>query len=210
MANILCILAGGQSKRFGRSKLDVHVDGTPILSWIKQQHTTLELDALWLSMAPDQPLPAGADNYDKIIYDTQSHQGPLNGIAAALNATQAGNSLVVLPADMPFVKTELLAVLFNCLNLSADQAGLMLKWALGEKSGTIEPFPSAWRGGIANIIVDKAISEGKGGPSQIADSPSIGKTFLHFEEDEIQFRNFNRQNDLKPLGELLGKSLTVK
>lgn len=210
MSKILCILAGGQSKRFGRSKLDVLVEGMPILLWFKEHYAAVEFDAYWLSMAPSQTLPAGADAYDKIIHDEQTHQGPLNGIAAAVNAAEDGDALVMLPVDMPLVNPELLGVLFNCLNLSTEQAGVMLKWALGEKSGTTEPFPSIWRAGVANDILKKAIGQGKGGPSQIIDSPAFGKTFLHFEEDEVQFRNFNRQSDLKPLGELLGKPLTVK
>jgi molybdopterin-guanine dinucleotide biosynthesis protein A len=209
MALIICILAGGESKRFGRSKLQVNVDRTPLLQWLREKHSILQPDAWWLSLGPDQQHPKGAELYDRIIVDEDSHQGPLHGIAALLHAAKPGDALIVLPADMPLVKTELLQVLGNCLNLSEQQAGIMCKWALGEKAGRIEPFPSAWRGGVAQKIVDKAIAEGKGGPSQIADSPSIGKTFLHFEEDEIQFRNFNKQSDLKPLGELAGLTLTV-
>lgn len=209
MAIILCILAGGQSKRFGRSKLQVHVDGTPLLQWLREHHAALGADAIWLSLAPDQPHPAGSEGYDKVILDDQSHQGPLHGIAAMLHAAAPGDALIVLPADMPLVKTELLTVLGNCLNLSDQQAGIMFKWALGPQTGRIEPFPSAWRAGVAEKVIDKAIAEGKGGPSQIADHPAIGKTFLHFEEDEVQFRNFNKQADLKPLGELSGLTLTV-
>ena len=209
MKKILCILAGGQSKRFGRSKLTVAVRGMPILNWLKEQHATLEPDAYWLSLAPGQTLPPGADAYDRIIYDDQTHQGPLHGIASLLNAAEPGDALIMLPADMPLVKTELLGVLFNCLSLSDQQAGIMLKWALTEKAPLIEPFPSIWRAGVANAIVDKALADGIGGPSQIAHSPAFGKTFLHFEEDEIQFRNFNRQVELKALGDLLGLPLTV-
>ncbi|MAX23548.1 MAG: hypothetical protein CMJ19_03500 [Phycisphaeraceae bacterium] len=209
MATILCILAGGESKRFGRSKLHVKVDQTPILQWLCEKYASLGLDACWLSLAPDQPQPSGAALFDKIIVDKQSHQGPLNGIAELLHEAQPGDALLVLPADMPLVSCELLAVLNNCLNLSDQQSALMFKWALGEKSGQVEPFPSAWRAGIANKIVDQAIADGKGGPSQIADHPTIGKTFLHFEEDEVQFKNFNKQADLKPLSELLGQSLAV-
>lgn len=209
MATILCILAGGQSKRFGRSKLHVQVDGTPLLQWHHQYHADLQPDACWLSLAPDQSHPMGAACYDRIIVDDQTHQGPLHGIAALLHAAETGDALIVLPADMPLVKTELLMVLGNSLNLSTEQAGIMLKWAMGPQAGRIEPFPSAWRAGVAEKLIDKAIAQGKGGPSQIADHPAIGKTFLHYEEDQVQFKNFNKQADLKPLGELLGQSLTV-
>lgn len=209
MAMNLCILAGGESKRFGRSKLQVHVDGIPVLQWLHQTHAQISPDACWLSLAPDQPHPKGAELFDKIIVDDQSHQGPLHGIAAMLHAAQPGDALIVLPADMVLVKSELLAVLGNSLNLSDQQAGIMFKWALGPQAGRIEPFPSAWRVGVAEKVVDVAIAEGKGGPSQIAEHPAIGKTFLHFEEDEVQFRNFNKQADLKPLSEVSGLALTV-
>lgn len=210
MAMILCILAGGESKRFGRSKLQVQVDGTPLLNWHHEIHSVISPDAFWLSLAPDQPHPKGAELYDKIIVDEQSHQGPLHGIAALLHAAEPGDALIVLPADMVMIKSELLAVLGNSLNLTDQQAGIMFKWALGHQAGQIEPFPSAWRVGVAEKIIDQAIAQGKGGPSQIADHPAIGKTFLHFEEDEVQFRNFNKQADLKPMSELLGKALTLK
>ncbi|HAI14327.1 MAG TPA: hypothetical protein DCM28_21660 [Phycisphaerales bacterium] len=209
MAMILCILAGGESKRFGRSKLQVKVDGKPLLQWLHETHAQIHPDAYWLSLSPDQPHPKGADLFDKIIVDDQSHQGPLHGIAALVHAAKPGDALIVLPADMALVKSELLAVLGNSLNLSDQQAGIMYKWALGPQAGRIEPFPSAWRAGVAEKIIDKAIAQGKGGPSQIADNPAIGKTFLHYEEDEVQFKNFNKQADLKPLSELSGLSLTV-
>ncbi len=210
MATYLCILAGGRSSRFGQSKLRVQIDGKPILPWLIERHKDLNPDGCWLSLGPDQPLPAGAEVFDKIIRDEQAHQGPLHGLKAILAEGEPEDLVVLLPADMPLIPTDYLIVLLNCLGLSQDQAGIMAKWAMGDLTGQIEPLPSAWRVRTARIVVDQAIGRGLGGPSQMADYPGIGKTFLHWEEEQKpQFLSFNRQKDLPQISELLNATLSV-
>lgn len=106
------ILAGGDSRRMGQDKALLPMGQQTLL-----EHVALRVQqvcqTLWLSRQPHQPVPAPLTSLTQ-LHDSDLQQGPLAGIAAALNYALQQKSvqgLLVVPVDLPFVDTEVLTTL---------------------------------------------------------------------------------------------------
>jgi molybdopterin-guanine dinucleotide biosynthesis protein A len=90
------LLAGGQSRRMGRDKAFLEIDGGPL--W-RRQLAKLELvsDEVFVSVHDASSLPeSGA----RRVFDPPGACGPLAGLAAALHGASRSH-LLVLAVDMP-------------------------------------------------------------------------------------------------------------
>src|SRR4051812_14812483 len=85
----VCILAGGKSRRMGRSKQAMVLDGLPLVDWSKQ-------------IARGAGLP-----YRVIDQDIGESLGPISGIRTAQKTSRA-KFLIFLSCDMPFVRSATL------------------------------------------------------------------------------------------------------
>jgi iron complex transport system ATP-binding protein len=85
----VCILAGGQSRRMGRPKAALLLEGSPLLDWAKR-------------IAHAAGLP-----YRVIDRDLIESRGPISGIRTALKTTRA-DAIIFLSCDMPFVRSSTL------------------------------------------------------------------------------------------------------
>jgi iron complex transport system ATP-binding protein len=85
----VCILAGGQSRRMGRPKAAVELEGLPLIEWSKR-------------IARGAGLP-----YRVIDRDLGESRGPISGIQTALKTTRA-EAVIFLSCDMPFVRSSTL------------------------------------------------------------------------------------------------------
>ncbi len=209
MRVIVCLLAGGASSRFPGGKVNVRVNGAPLLSFLRTQLQGLEPDQWWLSLAPQQDLPPGADGFDLVVRDEQTHAGPLHGIMAALRSAEPEDHLVIVPADMLCLTPAIPEVLLNGLAIGPEQAGMMAKWGLGPRAGEIEPMPCVWRTRQALPVLERALAAGRGGPRQLAGEPGIGKVFLYDEEEAVQFTSFNTPTELHRMAKALGCTVTL-
>jgi molybdopterin-guanine dinucleotide biosynthesis protein A len=96
------VLAGGASRRIGRDKAALELNGRPLLAWV--------VDAL--RVAFEVVLVVGPSERETlvpnvpIIPDAYPGQGPLGGIATALRHTGAGR-IFVAACDMPFLSHAL-------------------------------------------------------------------------------------------------------
>ena len=91
------ILAGGKSRRMGRDKLALSLDGRTILeSAIKR--FTKEFEDVWLSVADVAKYP---DIALRRIVDILPGAGPLSGLHAALT-TLPGDGAFLVAADLPY------------------------------------------------------------------------------------------------------------
>ena len=109
------ILAGGRSRRMGRNKALVPLDGEPMLGHVVHRlkpqvsQILLNAEAHW------------ADGFGMpLVEDTlPDHQGPLAGILAGLRAVAtrapATTHLLTVPADSPFFPLELADHLIQAL-----------------------------------------------------------------------------------------------
>jgi molybdopterin-guanine dinucleotide biosynthesis protein A len=99
------VLAGGNSRRFGRDKALEHFRGVPLIDW--------SLAAL--DRHAEQVFVSGRHHSGReVVFDRPAGGlGPLAGLAGALQAASAVNysHLLTLPCDTPLVPEGLLAAL---------------------------------------------------------------------------------------------------
>jgi molybdopterin-guanine dinucleotide biosynthesis protein A len=103
------ILAGGPSRRMGRDKAWLTLDGTPLVEYVAHRILPLADELIISSNSPERldlflaslSVPARA------VVDQAPSQGPLSGISAGLQAARH-DLVLVLAVDMPFVQLGLL------------------------------------------------------------------------------------------------------
>ncbi len=102
------VLAGGQSRRMGRDKAALLIQGEPLLWRTVRLVRSITPDIAIIGpperavLAPNVP----------IIADRWPNQGPLGGIATALQ-TLAGEAVLVVGCDMPFLNFSLLRFMIS-------------------------------------------------------------------------------------------------
>lgn len=103
------VLAGGQSKRFGRSKaLFAAPDGALLLNRSVELFTRLGIDVC-LSARGGQELPELAC---RVVHDFIPGRGPLGGIFSVMQAHRA-DAYLLLTCDMPLMTESVLKNLQN-------------------------------------------------------------------------------------------------
>ena len=126
------LLAGGESRRMGRDKATLLVDGLPL--WQRQLGLLRQLSPAALLVSARQP-PAWLPIEARFIADPLPARGPLGGLAAALAAMPATH-LLALAVDMPAMTSAHLAVLWR----AASPGCGVLPW-LGDHT---EPLPAIY------------------------------------------------------------------
>ena len=103
------LLAGGKSSRMGQDKATLEFEDEPL--WQRQVRLLESLDPaeVLISGRPDGPYVGSSY---KIIYDHESGQGPLAGLAAVLEACTTSH-LLVLAVDMPWMTQAVLESLLS-------------------------------------------------------------------------------------------------
>lgn len=98
------VLAGGTSRRMGRDKALLPIDGRPMIRSLIQRLVPLSRDIIVSLSDRDrheelkQALPAGV----RVVYDERPGQGPLMGIYAGLKESETDVNLVIA-CDIPEV-----------------------------------------------------------------------------------------------------------
>ena len=101
------ILAGGASRRFGRSKPLAALEGRPLVRWVADALAS-RCDDLLVSIGRDedpgrfQEAVPGA----RIVRDAAPDRGPIEGLRRGCEAAR-GDVVLVAPSDAPFVRPEL-------------------------------------------------------------------------------------------------------
>ena len=106
------ILAGGLSRRMGRCKATLPVDGQSMLSRTRRELS--DFDSVLLS-CNDPALGAGFS----CVADRFADAGPLAGIHAALTATDR-EALFTVPCDLPNFSRELPRLLLSAMDEQTD------------------------------------------------------------------------------------------
>lgn len=114
------VLAGGQSRRMGRDKSLLELDGTPMIERVLDRLAYVSDDLLVITNTPEKY--AWLAERVRFAHDLGGEGwGPLAGIGAALVAARH-EAVVVVATDMPFLNTELLAYLAR----QADDADVVV------------------------------------------------------------------------------------
>jgi molybdopterin-guanine dinucleotide biosynthesis protein A len=126
------ILAGGRSRRMGRDKLWLELNGQPLVAHVVERVRLLADEIIFSTGQQDRfaELSQHLGLPTQIVSDDLPGAGPLAGLAAGLSA--ARNELVLaLAADMPFVSLPLLAYM-RALAAGYDAVLPLLPDAAGE------------------------------------------------------------------------------
>lgn len=99
------VLAGGQSRRLGRDKAFLLVDGQPLLTWMVHRLTALSDDLI--VVANDRARYEALALPARLVSDERPGVGSLMGIYSGLKAACYPHALVVA-CDMPLLNATLL------------------------------------------------------------------------------------------------------
>lgn len=189
------ILAGGQSSRMGRRKADLILHGETLLSRTLRQARPL-CDRLLVSVAAGTSLALPGV---EVVPDGYPGRGSIIGLASGLKA--AGESVLALAVDMPFLNLELLRRLI----------ALAPGWdAVVPRPGTFfEPLHAVYAPACRTVFEDQI----RAGVMQIL--PAYQRLRVRYLESEelkrldpagLAFFNINTPADLSRAESLLAQS----
>lgn len=156
------VLAGGRSTRFGRDKLAARLGDGTLLDRAVAALAAMCTDVT-LVIAQDGPEPAmpgrpGAPL--RIVRDAEPDRGPVQGLAAGLEA--APNPVVlVVGGDMPSLVAPVLRLLAAEVAAGASAAVL-------EESGRRRPLPAAFERARGLVAAREALGRGRGSLASLA------------------------------------------
>lgn len=189
MSGTVAILAGGVSRRMGRSKAALELAGRPLVSYPIGAARSVGLDPIVIAKR-DSELPA----LDcPVIAEPDQPRHPLCGIVAALHHV-APAGVVVVGCDMPFVEDTLLAWL-------ASHSGTVVP----ERQGRLEPLLARY-GGRDLGALEAAL--GRGAPLREAVaglSPTLvaEPDLVRFGDPDLLCMNVNTPDELAEAERLL-------
>lgn len=146
------ILAGGLSRRMGREKALIEIEGVPMAEHVRRALAAV-VDDVWVSVREGQPSPVPQ------LRDVRDlGLGPLAGIASGLQALDAGDALLAVACDMPFVTRDLLRAITGALG-DHDAAVPVL-------DGVAQVACAAWSARISDVA-QKLVTSGTVAPKSL-------------------------------------------
>lgn len=172
------VLTGGRSRRMGRDKAFVAVNGEPMVRRVARALRAAGATEV-VAVGRDEGALL-AEGIDRFLPDTHPGEGPLGGVVAALDDAVAP-MVVVVACDMPDLTVEAVQALVTAL--AADP---LLAVAVAE------PLCAAWRPIRALTALQRAFGGGERTmTTAIALLPHVAVTV-----DPAALRNVNRPDDL--------------
>ena len=115
------VLAGGRSSRFGRDKLAEPLDGRPLLHHAIDAVRPIAGEVL-VVVSPDGAPALPRDVI--LVRDRSAFEGPLAGLLAGLDATDA-DVVLVTGGDMPALVPEVIEALLTALEARGCEASVL-------------------------------------------------------------------------------------
>jgi molybdenum cofactor guanylyltransferase len=179
----LLLLAGGQSRRMGRPKALLPVDGTTLIEWVAARLAP-EFDHLLVAARDPVAVPPGLRPH--VVGDLHPGAGPLAGIESGLAASPY-DVVVAVACDMPAVTPALLR------RLAAEVTGHAA--AVPRVDGRPEPTCAAYHRAAAAAI-SAALDRGLNRASDVL--AGLDVRWLDG-EDASQFVNVNTPDEYRRL-----------
>lgn len=145
MSFAVAILTGGASRRMGRDKATLEVDGTSLVRRI--------IDVARDAGATDVVTVGGPDRNVGVphVPDSRTGAGPLGGIATALVAL-APSVVVVLACDLPAIDVTAIHAVVGALRTHD---------AAVARTDRLEPLCSAWQPNRCAGVVEQVLDRGE-------------------------------------------------
>lgn len=146
------ILAGGKSRRMGRSKALLHFGAEPLLQRMVRQLAPVGSPIIVVA-AKGQQLPALPTNA-AVVFDEHPDRGPLEGLRVGLQAAASQASFAfVAGCDLPFLTEKTAALLREELTGDMEIAAPVC----GEE---LYPLPAIYHTGLS-VRIDSLIADNK-------------------------------------------------
>ena len=111
----IAILAGGKSRRMGRDKAFVELDGTPMIQWVITAVKKCSANPLIIANEPDGYGGFGLPVYPDII----PGMGPLSGLHTAFSVTGADRVMIV-SCDSPLASPDVIKLILDYPGVGAE------------------------------------------------------------------------------------------
>lgn len=149
------ILAGGVSKRFGRSKGLIELKKKPLILHVLNRISSVaeEIVVVVSSDAQREQFERFASREVAVIVDEQKTQSPLVGALTGFNYVRGAYSLL-LPCDTPFLSIQVAQLL---LDLCVGKSAAIPRWP----DGYIEPLQAAYNTESTLKATKIALAQGK-------------------------------------------------
>jgi molybdopterin-guanine dinucleotide biosynthesis protein A len=145
------VLAGGRSSRFGRDKLAEPIDGRPLLHHAIDAVRPIATEVLVVVSPEGVPkLPHDV----VLVRDRSAFEGPLAGLLAGLDATDA-DLVLVTGGDMPALVPEVIEALLAALEARGSEAAVLAH------GGRSRPLPMVLRRELALDAVVRLLDDGE-------------------------------------------------
>ena len=181
------LLAGGQSRRMGRDKATLELNGQ--LLWARQLEIlrTLRPEKIFVSA---RTAPSWLPSNVELLLDDPPSRGPLSGLAKALAAIRTTH-LLALAVDMPFMTREELRTVWD-----QTQAGEGVVPVIRDR---VEPFAAIYPAEVATDFAAALTGNDFSLQGIIRKLAADGKVRLVGvpAEDEHLYRSVNEPSDFK-------------
>lgn len=140
MPSLAIVPAAGRAERFGGGKLTADLDGEPLLNRTLRSLVEGGIDRVVVVRAPDTALTVVAmlgDPRVRMVVNPDPSRGMFSSIQCGL-AAEEGDPILVLPGDMPFVKSETIAAVLA----AARESRTIVSPRLAGRHGHPVAFPS--------------------------------------------------------------------
>ena len=179
----LVVLAGGMGTRMGRPKGLLTIHGQPILTRLIEQIGWRGATMLVTGSATTHP--PGCERFDREVCDPIPGEGPLRGIATALeNGVQRA---IVLPVDMPAMSGDVL----RWMAAQACESGLFVR-----RLGEMQAMPMVITGD-ADQMVRMRLDQGRRSVYGLASEPGFTVIDAPAEWPDEVWLNVNEPGDVE-------------
>jgi molybdenum cofactor guanylyltransferase len=189
MQATLLVLAGGDSRRMGRTKAWLEVGETTLLRWLVERLRPAFSDVVVSFAEPEQVqehLPY------RLVFDRKRSAGPLAGLEAGLRSARNEVTFVVA-CDMPYVTRELAEM--------AVAASSGCDAAIPRIDGRPEPACAAYRQS-AILAITAALDAGRHRAADLAEQLDVA--WLEGLDPDL-FRSLNSPEDYERFRRELGR-----
>jgi len=197
------ILAGGESRRMGRDKRFLKVDGEYLLSRVFARVRDFA-DEIIVSLGEGEDAENVAGNLDAVfVNDEKPGFGPIMGMLTCLRKCK-GEYCAVVPCDSPFIEPET----FRFMLSVAEGRDAVVPFTGLDRSGVkkIEPLHSIYRVSSMVKACEKVVADGKRGVRDaIAELEQVRyvspKELRRYDRKLLGFLNVNNPEDFKRIQE---------
>jgi molybdopterin-guanine dinucleotide biosynthesis protein A len=180
-SDVLIVLAGGRSRRFGSDKALADLgDGEPLALRALRRLAPLAQRRVLVRAAPLAGVPGDV----QVVADRSPGAGPLQALEAAFAAAPARRWFVA-PCDAPALEVELYAP----LAAAAGDAGV----ACARHGGRLEPLVAVFSARAAARLVAEARPAGVESVQRAL--ARLGAATVEFPAEDPRFRNVNTRDE---------------